>query len=89
MLIQFHATLAASCNLRYIKDINGIAFFAYFDGTFSQRGIQFLIPIRLQFMLSVYEFMTKEQPLVFGEVTFKCSLVSDLLLISYKNRIVI
>lgn len=44
MLIQFHATLAASCNLRDIKGINGIAFFAYFDGTFSQRGIQFLIP---------------------------------------------
>lgn len=42
MLIQFHATLAASCNLRDIKDINGIAFFAYFDGTFSQQGIQFL-----------------------------------------------
>lgn len=42
MLIQFHATLASSCNLRDIKDINGIAFFAYFDGTFSQRGIQFL-----------------------------------------------
>lgn len=35
MLIQFHATLAASCNLRDIKDINGIAFFAYFDGTFN------------------------------------------------------
>lgn len=44
MLIQFHATLAASCNLRDIKDINGIAFFAYFDGAFSQRGIQFLFP---------------------------------------------
>lgn len=45
MLIQFHATLAASCNLRDIKDINGIAFFAYFDGTFSQQGIQFLFPV--------------------------------------------
>lgn len=40
MLIQFHATLAASCNLRDIKEI-GIAIFAYFYGTFSQRGIQF------------------------------------------------
>lgn len=38
MLIQFHATLAASCNLRDIKDINGIAFFAYFDGTFNEES---------------------------------------------------
>lgn len=52
MLIQFHATLAASYNLRDIKDINGISFFAYFDGTFSQRGILFKysLDIRLQFM---------------------------------------
>lgn len=67
MLIQFHATLAASCNLRDIKDINGIAFFAYFDGTFSQRGIQFLFPtFVLQFMLWVSKFITLILPCTLG-----------------------